>query len=219
MSGHGHDHPHHHSHDPVDPPRLEEVSEGIFAYIQPDGTWYINNAGFIVAGDGLVAIDTCATEKRTRAFLEAARSVSAAPLRTVVNTHHHGDHTHGNYLTHPATIIGHDNCRELMVAGGISHADAVFGAQDWGQLRLAPPTLTFADRVHLYSGDLSIELHYIGGAAPTTNDVVAWIPDRKVLFSGDLVFNGGTPFVVMGSVAGSLTARETGIANDHQRGK
>jgi cyclase len=51
-----------------------------------------------------------------------------------------------------------------------------------------------------------MELHYIGGAAHTTNDVIAWIPDRSVLFAGDLVFNGGTPFVVMGSVSGSLTA-------------
>jgi glyoxylase-like metal-dependent hydrolase (beta-lactamase superfamily II) len=42
--------------------------------------------------------------------------------------------------------------------------------------------------------DLKIELHFIGGAAHTTNDVVAWIPERGVLFTGDLVFNGGTPF-------------------------
>ena len=62
---------------------------------------------------GIVAVDTCSTERRTRAFLEAAAEVTPAPLRTVVNTHHHGDHTHGNYLTHPAAIIGpRERCRE-----------------------------------------------------------------------------------------------------------
>ncbi len=54
--------------------------------------------------------------------------------------------------------------------------------------------------------DLLVELHHFGTAAHTTNDVVAWIPEHRVLFTGDLVFNGGTPFVLMGSVAGSLVA-------------
>jgi len=203
MSGHGHDHDH-----GLDPPHVQEVSDGVFAYIQPDGTWFINNAGFLVADDGIVAIDTCSTERRTRAFLQSAAVVSSAPLRTVVNTHHHGDHTHGNYLTHPATIIAHENARELMLRNGIQHYDGVFEQADWGDLVLAPPTVTFGDHVNLWVGDLKVELHYIGGAAHTTNDVVAWIPERKVLFSGDLVFNGGSPFVVMGSVAGSFAAVE-----------
>jgi cyclase len=204
MSGHGHDHPD----QPLDPPRVEEVSDSVYAYIQPDGTWYINNAGFLVSDDGIIAIDTCATERRTRAFLDATRSITTAPVRTLVNTHHHGDHTHGNYLTWPATILAHDNTRPAMIASGIAHNEAVFGPHDWGDLRLAPPTLTFADHVHLYAGELPVELHYIGMAAHTTGDVLAWLPERRVLFAGDLVFNGGTPFVVMGSVSGALATIE-----------
>jgi cyclase len=52
-----------------------------------------------------------------------------------------------------------------------------------------------------------VELVYMG-PAHTTNDIVAWVPDRKVLFAGDLIFNGGTPFAMMGSVAGWLEALE-----------
>ncbi len=52
--------------------------------------------------------------------------------------------------------------------------------------------------------DLLVELHHFGTAAHTTNDVVAWIPEHRILFTGDLVFNGGTPFVLMGSVAGAM---------------
>lgn len=178
----------------------------MFAYIQPDGTWWINNTAFLAAPDGVIAIDTCATERRTRAFLETVASVSSQPIRLVVNTHHHGDHTHGNYLTHPATIVGHTRCREAMLATGISHYDGVFEHVDWGDLKLTPPMVTFNDHIDVYAGDTKIELHYIGTPAHTTNDIVGWLPERRILFSGDLVFNGGTPFMLMGSVRGSLDA-------------
>ena len=49
------------------PPRLEEVSEDIHAYVQPDGTWWINNTGVVVGPQGVTAIDSCSTERRTRA--------------------------------------------------------------------------------------------------------------------------------------------------------
>ena len=61
--------------------------------------------------------------------------------------------------------------------------------------------VTFKDRVDLYAGDLKIALHYVGGPAHTRSDVLAWIPERGVLFTGDVVFKGATPFVLMGSVA------------------
>ena len=204
-----HDHDHDHDHDgPIDPPHTEEVSDGVFAYVQPDGTWWINNTGFIIAPDGVVAIDTCATELRTRLFLDAVGAVTTQPIRVLINTHHHGDHTHGNDLTHPATIVGHEKCREMVIASGISHFPGVWESRDWGQLRLAPPMVTFQDRVDVWSGDLKLEVHYIGAPGHTTNDSIVWIPERKVLFSGDLVFNGGMPFVVMGSVSGSRVAIE-----------
>jgi cyclase len=63
--------------------------------------------------------------------------------------------------------------------------------------------VVFDDRLTLHSGDLAVELIHPGYAAHTTNDVMVWLPETKVLFAGDLVFNGGSPFAVMGSVAGS----------------
>src|SRR5436309_6616113 len=80
------------------PPALEEVSAGIFAYIQLDGSWGLNNTGFIVGSDSLIAIDSCFTERRSRAFRDAIRSVTGLPVTALVNTHHHGDHTHGNFV-------------------------------------------------------------------------------------------------------------------------
>jgi cyclase len=197
---------HHHDSADLPPPRTVEVADDVFAYIQPDGSWWINNTGFVVGGDGVVSIDTCSTERRSRAFLEAIRAVTDRPVRCLVNTHHHGDHTHGNYLFRPAPVIGHEQCRVMVKAFGHPNFGGVFTPMDFGELEIEPPMVTFTDRLDLWAGELRIELHFIGGPAHTTNDVVAWIPERSVLFAGDLVFNGGTPFVVMGSVSGSLTA-------------
>lgn len=182
------------------------MADGVFGYIQPDGSWWINNTGFVTGEGGVVSIDTCSTERRSRAYLDAIRRVTDRPVRSVVNTHHHGDHTHGNYLFRPAAVIGHEQCRAMVQAYGHPNFGDVFTPIDFGALEIEPPMVTFTDRLDVWVDDLKIELHFIGGAAHTTNDVVAWIPERSVLFTGDLVFNGGTPFVVMGSVAGSLRA-------------
>jgi len=188
-------------------PRLEEVSPGVFAYIQLDCSCGLNNTGFILGPDSVIAVDTCFTERRSRAFRDAVEKTAGAqrPVRALINTHHHGDHTHGNFVFLPsATIIGHERCREEVIAAGHS-ATSLFPGVDWGDIQIAPPSLTFADRLDLWAGKLKIELTYMG-PAHTTNDIVAWLPERRVLFAGDLIFNGGAPFAFMGSVAGWLEA-------------
>ena len=87
------------------PPTVEEVSPGIFAYVQLDGSWFLNNAGFIVADEAVVAIDTLGTEARSRAFHAALRRTSDKPVQALINTHSHADHTHGNFLFAPQTAI------------------------------------------------------------------------------------------------------------------
>ncbi len=192
--------------DTVAPPSTVEVAERTYAFVQPDGTWFINNAGFVVGDDHVVLIDTCATEARTRALLDAVAAVTDAPVRIVVNTHHHGDHTHGNYLCAAATIVGHRRCREEVERMGIMTLDSVWGEVPWGALELRSPDLTFEDGIDLTVGDEVVEVRAFGSPAHTTNDVVAWLPSRRVLYTGDLVFHGGTPFVVMGSISGSLAS-------------
>ena len=210
------DHPHSSE---LPPPRTEEVARGVFAYIQPDGGWWINNTGFIVGPEAVVCIDSCATERRTRALRQAIDATvtrfdadrpvgvtAGSRARLLVNTHHHGDHTNGNCLLPGTTVIGHHSCRDAIVSTGIMRPHGLWDAVDWGELEPAPPFVTFAERLDIHVGGLRIELHHFGTAAHTTNDVVAWLPGPRVLFTGDLVFHGGTPFVVMGSVAGSLVS-------------
>ena len=52
----------------VPEPTVEEVSEGVFGYVQLDGSWGLNNTGFVVGKDAVVAVDTCFTERQSRAF-------------------------------------------------------------------------------------------------------------------------------------------------------
>ena len=188
---------------------IQQVSEGIYAYLQPDGSWWLNNTGFLASRDGVISVDATSTERRTRAYLDAIRTVTEKPVRTLVNTHHHGDHTHGNYLFGGATIVGHERCREAILGTPAPPPAGVWTDVDWGPLELAPPFLTYTDGVTLWSGDLRCEVRYVGTPAHTTNDSIVHIPERSVVFAGDLLFNGGTPFALMGSVSGWIEVLET----------
>ena len=70
-----------HAHEITSPgrPRTVEVADGVYAYVQPDGTWWINNTGFVVGPQGVFSIDACSTERRTRAYLAAIRDVTRGP--------------------------------------------------------------------------------------------------------------------------------------------
>jgi len=186
------------------PPELTEVSAGIYAYIQPDGTWWINNTGFLTGPQGVISIDACATRRRTQAYLDAIATVTPAPVRAVVNTHHHGDHTFGNCLFPGAAIIAHERTRAEALAFGPPADLPFWDGPQWGELTLDPPFVTYTDQIAVHAGDLRAQIRHVGAAAHTTNDSIAWIPDRSVLFCGDLIFNGGTPFLLMGSVAGAI---------------
>lgn len=192
---------------PPDPPYTQRLADGVHAFVQPHGGWCLGNAGILV-GDGAAAlIDTAATERRTRLLRDAAAALSPHPPAVVVNTHHHGDHHFGNALFAPtATIVASARTRAVMAEKGTALRQ-VWPGTDWGDLGLTLPTLTFEDRLTLHVGGLRVELLDLG-TAHTVSDTVAWLPDRRVLFAGDVLLPGCTPFVLMGSVSGSLAALE-----------
>ncbi len=190
-------------------PETVEVSDGIFAYIQHDGSWCLNNPAFIDIGDQVIAIDACANERRTRLFREAIERISSNPVRTLVNTHSHMDHTYGNCLfADDAVIVGHRNCRDQILReapGQRERVGAMFPSVEWGDVTPVAPNVVFDDTMTLYAGELELQLIYVS-PAHTTTDAVVWIPERQVLIAGDIIFNQGTPFALMGSVAGWLDA-------------
>jgi cyclase len=187
---------------------LRELAEGVFAWVQPDGTWWVNNAGAVTGPEGTLVIDTCATEARTRRFLDALRAATGdAPLRYAVNTHLHGDHTHGNSLLPETTVlIAHEETRQGILADFIIDGCPPLWepVPDWGAVTRRPPDLTMTSHMTVNLGERRVELRHPGYTAHTPGDMIAWLPRERVLFAGDLIFNGLTPMLGMGSVTGAL---------------
>ncbi|MFF4324373.1 MBL fold metallo-hydrolase [Streptomyces sp. NPDC001568] len=183
--------------------RLVEVAEEVYAYVQPDGGWCLNNAGLVTAGGRPLLIDTAATEARAVALKDAIARVTPHAPRFVVNTHPHGDHTFGNRLfADDAVIIAHEATRAEMDLAGL-HLTGLWPDVCWGDVAVELPGLTFRETLTLHLGDVRAELMYLG-TAHTKNDSVVWLPERRVLFAGDIVMSGATPFCLTGSVSGSL---------------
>lgn len=189
----------------ADPPYVQKITERVHAYIQPDGGWCLNNAGIVVGDEQVLLVDTAATAKRTYALRDAVASLTDAPIRTVVNTHHHGDHTHGNYVfADTARIIGHERCADSIRGEG-KLLEQLWPAVEWGPIERVVPTETYDAGVTLDIGGIVAQLVHIP-PSHTVSDSVVWLAEERVLFTGDLIFSGGTPFVLMGSVSGSLDA-------------
>ncbi|MEJ8651729.1 MBL fold metallo-hydrolase [Streptomyces sp. MS1.AVA.3] len=188
-------------------PTLRELADGVFVYEQPDGGWCLNNAGVITGGGRCILVDTVATRARAERLRDEVTRVAPGGPDTVVNTHFHGDHVFGNSLFTPrATVISHEGTRSDMAESGLGLCH-LWPDVDWGGVTLALPDQTFTERMTLRAGELRVELLHVG-PAHTADDVVVWVPERKVLFTGDVVWSQVTPYVLMGSLTGSLRALE-----------
>ena len=207
----GHGGRHDHGPDPagIDAAGLHEVADGVHAWVQPDGTWWLNNAGLVIGDGAALIVDTCATEARTRRFLGAVAATTDADLAVAVNTHAHGDHTYGNgFLPAATTLVGHENMRRTLLDDPvIDGCPPVWDpVPDWGAVTRRVPDVTVTSGLTAHVGGRAVEVHHPGGTAHTDGDLVAWVPGVRVLFSGDLLFHGLTPLVFQGSVPGARAA-------------
>jgi cyclase len=188
-------------------PYLEELTTGVYAFVQPAGGWMVNNCGVITDGSGdAVLVDTTSTEKRNRALLAEVANVAERGPRIAVNTHHHPDHTYGNgFLPPTTTIIGHHLCREGVLRAGLAATEEL--PADYGNLSVRPPDVTFEDRLTLHLDGFAVELITMG-PAHSTHDVGIWLPEQRVMFAGDLAFSGGHPIFLEGSMSGFRRAAQ-----------
>ncbi len=206
---------------------LEELGDGVYAWMQPDGGWGWSNAGFVHDGDESLLVDTLFDEPLTAVMLAAiehATDIAPEHIRQLVNTHANGDHTHGNALVANAEVIASTAAaREMselppaalarLKAGGAAGAlgDAgrffaeIFSPFDFTRARGRAPTRTFDSRLDLRVGDKRVELHMLG-PAHTAGDVLVWLPGQRTVFTGDLLFIDGTPVMWAGPVENWLAA-------------
>lgn len=186
-------------------PELQQIAPGVWAYIQPDGSWMVNNMGFIEGSRGNISIDVTSTEKRTAAYLAAMKTATGKGVRYLVYTHAHPDHCNGASLLEDAVIVAHEHARAEL-ASSQPVAGHIFTPFEQGGVRPREPEVTFTHSMNLYADEREVQLIHPGTRAHTGGDSYVWIPDVQVLFAGDLVFNGGTPFLMSGSPTGWLNA-------------
>ncbi|HEU5473629.1 MAG TPA: MBL fold metallo-hydrolase [Actinophytocola sp.] len=186
-------------------PALVPVAPGVFAYLQEHAGWCVNNSGAVVRADGTMVIDTCATQARTEAQLAAVRALAAPPIDYLINTHFHGDHVFGGcFFPADTRVVAHaETARELAQSGlGLT---GLWPDVGWGQVSVRLPDITYDTRLVLDDGYRSVELIHVG-PAHTRGDTVVWLPEERVLFAGDVIMSGRTPFLLMGSLSGMHAA-------------
>jgi len=188
-----------------------EVADRIWVSRYP---WLDVNVSVIAGEAGLLVLDTQASADLARGVVADLRRVSSLPVLWAVNSHEHWDHTFGNYLFEPATIVGHEATRTSIFDSGEPRSAPFWTEIDWGDIVLEPPFLTYTDSVTLWVDDLRADVRHVGTPAHTTNDSIVWLAERKVLYCGDLLFNGGTPFLAQGSVAGAIHVLEKVLSLD-----
>jgi glyoxylase-like metal-dependent hydrolase (beta-lactamase superfamily II) len=182
---------------------IEEVAPRVYAYIQAYGELGVSNAGLLVDREGAMAVDALMVPSMTRRFLAAIKKVTNKPVTRLVNTHHHIDHTGGNFLFRGAEIISHISCREEIERTGMPvdffQKRIPRFAAEFPKLELAVPEVTFADRMVFHQAGRDVELRHLG-PAHTFGDAFVYLPKEKVLFAGDLAFYYVTPLAFQGHV-------------------
>jgi len=170
------------------------------------------NAGFLVSGDDVLIVDSLMSPECGRQLMGYLRQVTDKPPKYLINTHHHGDHAFGNQIfSPPATVIAHDYVRTSLSTRG-PEILSMFTRKweplipDIGQTRLVAPHISYKDNLTLYVGDHTVELIHFG-ATHSKGDTVVYLPDDKVLFSGDIFLNGIMP-PIFGSTLGLIEALE-----------
>ncbi len=239
------------------PAGLQELEDGLYAYLQPHGGWGLSNAGLVVDGGESLLVDTLFDRDHTERMLAAMRRATAAARRVdlVVNTHANGDHCWGNELVRDARIVASAACAEEMremtpaklaalvtaarvgatLGGGAppfahflrglglsrlgalvdasAYTERAFGRFRFDGIEVVPPSETFSGGTELLVGDRRVELREVG-PAHTRGDVMVFVPDARVVFTGDILFADAHPLIWEGPVDNWIAACDMILERD-----
>jgi cyclase len=190
---------------------LKQVGPGVFAAIDGPEHKAGSNAGFVVGDDGVLVVDAFFNQEAARALVSEIRRLTPKPIRYVVNTHYHADHTGGDQALRDAgaIIIAHKNVRGWVRTNNIN----LFGDRITPELKARIEALPLPDLVTdkdliVWLGSRKVVVRTVLGH--TGGDFTIFIPDAKVLFTGDMLWRKIAPNLIDGSVS-EWTATDAGF--------
>jgi cyclase len=180
---------------------LKQVGPGVYAAIDGPEHKAGSNAGFVIGDDGVLLVDAFFNEEAAKALVGEIRRLSPKPIRYVVNTHYHADHTGGDQVLRDAgaIIIAHKNVRGWVRTNNIN----LFGDRITPELRarierLPLPDLVTNKDLTVWLGSRKVVVRTVLGH--TGGDLTISVPDAKVLFAGDMLWRKIAPNLIDGSV-------------------
>jgi len=167
---------------------FKEIGRDLYAFTAEGDP----NSGIIVGDDGVIVVDAQATPALAGEVIERVRKVTDKPIRYVVLSHYHAVRVLGASAYKAQEIIASQTCRAMIAERGREDWDSEYGRfpRLFRAAETIPgltwPTLAFERRMTLYLGRRRVELMQIG-RAHTAGDIIVWVPDANVVFSGDIV--------------------------------
>ena len=174
---------------------FDKLAEGVYAYTAEGDP----NTGIIIGDDGVMVIDTQATPDMAQDVIRRIREVTDKPIKYVVLSHYHAVRVMGASAYNADHIIASQATYDLIVERGQFDFDSEVGRfpRLFQGVESVPgltwPSITFESSMILWMGKRRVELMHVG-RGHTKGDIVVWLPEEKVLFSGDLVEFGATPY-------------------------
>ncbi len=209
---------------------LHDLGNGLYAWLQPNGSWGWSNAGLITDGKEAFLVDTLFDLPLTANMLDAMRAATPAALQinAMVNTHSNGDHCNGNILVEGAEIIASKNTaaymaheNPAMMVHFLKEAPNMgqlgqwflerFGAFQFAGIERKFPSTLFEGKLERKIGCKTIQLIEVG-PAHTAGDTIVYLPEQGVVFTGDILFIEGHPLMWAGPVKNWLKALDLIIA-------
>ena len=185
--------------------KLHKVSERVYYVrgipgIATDNEGFISNAGFVVTSEGVVVYDALGTPSLAKKFIQNIRTVTDMPIKTVVIGHYHADHIYGLQVFKEigAEILAPVGYEEYMNSPFAEERldERRFSLEPWvnEKTHLLHPDRIIKQSEMFTLGDTTFTMSLLG-SAHSQGDMTLYVENDKVLFSGDIIFEGRVPFL------------------------
>ena len=167
-------------------PHFRKIKDGIYVYAQKPAD---SNAGIILTQEAVVLIDSGHNPPDSQAILKAVRQLTPQPIRFLINTEPHGDHTTGHFLfSPPAIIIAHEGATDSMKKAYNPQrneklmTDYPDMRESFKGFKMITPQIEYRDKMTLNVGEKTFELYYLKNVHSEA-DTAIWLPKERVIFS------------------------------------